>query len=131
MGAALRAVVAYFAIVFAAGFALGTLRVLTLAPHLGETGAVLIELPVMLAVSWLACGAVLARWRVPPGWRHRLATGGVAFALLMAAELGVSVLAFSRSVAEHLATYRTWGAALGLAAQVAFAAMPLVRAGRG
>ncbi len=129
---AVRAGVAYFAIVFAVGFALGTLRVLTLAPYLGEAGAVLVELPVMLAVSWLACGLVLDRWRVPAGWRHRLAVGGVAFALLMAAELGVSVLAFGRSVGEHFATYRSWGAALGLAAQVAFAAMPLVRrTGRG
>jgi hypothetical protein len=131
MGAAVGAGVTYFAVVFAAGFALGTLRVLTLAPYLGDAGAVVIELPIMLAFSWLACGLILHRWRVPAGWRQRLAMGGVAFALLLAAELGVSVLAFGRTVAEHVATYRSWGAALGLAGQLAFAAMPLVRSDRG
>lgn len=38
---------AYFAVVFAAGFALGVLRVLFAMPILGETVAVLFELPVM------------------------------------------------------------------------------------
>jgi hypothetical protein len=127
MAAAVRAGVAYFAVVFAVGFALGTVRVLALAPRLGEAGAVLVELPVMLAVSWLACGLVLDRWRVPAGWRPRLAMGGVALGLLILAELGVSVLGFGRSVGEHFATYRSWGPALGLAAQLAFAAMPLAR----
>jgi ABC-type uncharacterized transport system permease subunit len=118
---------AYFAVVFAAGFVLGTLRVLVLAPYVGETGAVLAELPVMLALSWLVCGGLIRRLAVPGEWRHRLAMGGVAFVLLMVAELAVSVLAFGRTPAEHLETYRSWNAALGLAAQLAFAAFPLVR----
>jgi hypothetical protein len=53
--------------------------------------------------------------------------GGLAFALLIIAELGVSVLAFARSVTEHVATYREVAAQVGLAAQVAFAAFPLIR----
>ncbi len=55
----MRAVLAgvlYFGLVFALGFILGTLRVLVLEPRLGSTGAVLLELPVMLAASWLLCG---------------------------------------------------------------------------
>ena len=40
----------------------------------------------------------------------------VTFALLMLAELAVSVFGFGRTVAEHLATYRATGAQLGLAA---------------
>lgn len=46
---------AYFTLVFAAGFGLGTLRVLALAPILGEGGAVLLELPIILAIAWMAC----------------------------------------------------------------------------
>lgn len=129
MTSALRAGVVYFAIVFAVGFVLGTIRVLVLAPRLGETGGVAVELPVMLSVSWIVCGRLLERSSVRRRWGDRLAMGFVAFVLLMAAELGVSVLAFGRSVAEHLGTYRSGGAALGLAAQVIFAAFPLARMG--
>ena len=56
MGRVLKAATAYFALVFAAGFVLGTLRTLWLAPALGPMLAVAAELPVMLGVSWLACG---------------------------------------------------------------------------
>ena len=59
--ASLGAGLAYFAVVFAAGFVLGTLRVLVVAPHLGEIAAVVAELPIMLAVSWIICGWLLGR----------------------------------------------------------------------
>ena len=85
----------------------------------------------MLALSWFACGWLLDSFSVPASWEHRLAMGAMAFVLLMIAELGVSVFAFGRSVAEHLGTYRSWSASLGLAAQIAFAAFPLLRRDRG
>lgn len=121
------AALAYFAIAFAAGFALGTVRVLAVAPLFGELGAVALELPVMLAVSWLAAGWCVRRFTVPARAGPRLVMGGLAFALLMLAELGVSVFAFGRSPAEHLAKYRQASALVGLAAQVAFALFPWVR----
>jgi hypothetical protein len=127
MTPAAQAGATYFGLVFALGFALGTLRVLALAPYLGPTGAVLVELPIMLAASWVLCGWLIARFAVPPVWADRLLMGGLAFALLIIAELGVSVLAFGRSVTEHLATYQEVAAQVGLAAQVAFAAFPLIR----
>ncbi|MDX2144327.1 MAG: hypothetical protein SFV19_13310 [Rhodospirillaceae bacterium] len=117
----------YFAAVFALGFVLGTLRVLAIIPVLGETGAVVLELPIMLAASWAICGWLVKRHHVPAVTKDRLVMGGLAFALLMLAELGVSVLAFGRGVAEHFATYRALSAQLGLAAQVMFAAFPLIR----
>ena len=54
----------------------------------------------------------------------RLLMGGVAFVLLMVAELGVSIFAFNRSFAAHLAVYATTPALLGLVGQVAFALFP-------
>ena len=52
MAATIRAEVAYGLIVFLIGFVFGSIRVLLLAPHLGETGAVSLETPIMLAASW-------------------------------------------------------------------------------
>jgi len=49
----------YAIIVFLIGFILGTIRVLLLAPRLGETIAVIVEASVILATSWFVC-----RWCV-------------------------------------------------------------------
>jgi len=65
MAAALKAGAAYFAIVFAAGFVLGTARVLALLPFVGETAAVLIEAPLMVLASWIVSWWLTARFDVP------------------------------------------------------------------
>ena len=48
----------YAIIVFVIGFILGTIRVLLVAPRLGETTAVIIEAPIMLAASWFSAAGV-------------------------------------------------------------------------
>jgi len=125
--ASVKAGVAYFAVVFAAGFVLGALRVLAIAPQVGETAAVLVELPIILTVSWLACGWIVRRFLSAPGAGALLTVGAVAFVLLMAAEAGLSVFAFGRSLGEHLDTDRTASGAIGLGGQVVFALLPLIR----
>lgn len=118
----------YFVAVFAVGFLLGAARVLLLVPRLGETIAVLIELPLILAVSWIACRFICERVGVPPLRSERAVMGGVAFALLMVAEIGLSMLGFGRTFAEHLDVYRHLPGLLGLAGQIAFATFPIVQA---
>jgi hypothetical protein len=49
----------YFALVFGAGFVLGTIRTLWIVPRLGTRLAELIETPIMLLITILA-----ARWTV-------------------------------------------------------------------
>lgn len=61
---AIKAGAIYFAAAFALGFVLGTIRVLWLAPHVGETAAVLAEQPVMLTVSWFAAGWLIRRHHI-------------------------------------------------------------------
>jgi hypothetical protein len=124
---ALAAGAAYFALIFTLGFVLGTVRVLVLAPRLGELTVVLLELPVMLAASWIACDRLIARFGVPTGTGHRFAMGAAAFGLLIAAEWLLGHLAFGRSLTEQLARYRSWPAAAGLAGQLAFATFPMLR----
>jgi len=92
---------------------------------------VLIELPIMLLVSWMVCGWLLNRFSVQNKPSLGVLVGAVAFALLMVAELWVSVFAFGRSLAEHFESYRSLIADLGLVSQIAFAALPWARIKRG
>jgi hypothetical protein len=128
MRAALTAGFLYFAIVFAAGFALGTLRVLWLAPLAGPLAAVAIELPVMLAVSWIASDWLCRSFRVLRTSAARLAMGGLAFVLLIAAEVALGTLGFGRSIDEVVADWGTTVGLLGLAGQVAFGLVPFLQA---
>jgi len=56
--------------------------------------------------------------------------GVVAFVVLMAAEFGLTAVAFGRSPAEYLVSYGPMSGAIGLAAQVAFAVIPVVQVWR-
>ncbi|MEO1252170.1 MAG: hypothetical protein AAFW81_07485 [Pseudomonadota bacterium] len=124
---AMRAGAAYFAAVFAIGFALGTLRVFVLAPTFGEAGALMIELPVILFASWVACAAIIIWLAVPAAIGARALMGAVAFALLIAAEFALAIFGFGRSAAEEFARYATLLGAVGLAGQVLFALFPVIQ----
>lgn len=117
----------YFAAVFALGFAAGVVRRLVLVPRLGETAAVLLELPVMLGASWLLARRV-ARWcALDCAAAPRLLMGGIAFLLLMAAEHGLGALLGGNPPAGDPAARASPADALGLAAQVAFALFPFLQ----
>jgi hypothetical protein len=128
-GTTVVAAIAYFALAFALGFLLGTARTLFVqnVPDATRMLGVLIELPIMLSASWFFCRYVTRRLAVASTVVVRAAMGGVAFALLLLAEVLVGALLFSRTPSEHFALYRDASYALGLAAQIAFALMPLVQ----
>lgn len=117
----------YFAIVFACAFAVGTVRVLVIAPRIGDISAVLLEAPIIITLSWFVCGWSVRHFAVPAGGGARLTMGLVAFLLLMAAEAVLAVLVFGQTIAKHFAAYTQPAGALGLAAQLVFAAMPWIR----
>ena len=76
----------YSIIVFLIGFILGTIRVLLVAPRLGETAAVIIEAPIMLAASWFVCRSCVNWLDVGRTVPARSGMGSVAFLVLMSAE---------------------------------------------
>ncbi len=129
MSNAIKAGIAYFAVVFGIGFVLGTLRVLVAAPRMGELASVLIELPIILTAAWIVCRRLVLRYAVPGRLPLRLAMGGVAFALLVFAELVLSVALFGNSIDQHLHAYGSPPGALGLVGQVVFAAFPWMQLG--
>jgi hypothetical protein len=127
--APVRAGLVYALVVFAVGFALGAIRIWLVAPRFGATIAVLIEAPFMLAASWWVCLKCTARFRVSACVRARLLMGLVAFATLLAAEIGLAAVAFGQSPADYMLRLRSLPAAIGLWAQIAFASFPLLQAG--
>ena len=127
---ALRAGFVYFAFVFACGFALGTVRVVLVAPAVGELGAVLIEAPVILAVSWFVCRVLIARLPRSPGFADRAAMGAFAFLCLISAEVVLTVTAFGGGVTDVITGWTSPAGAVGLAGQIAFGVFPVfVRGG--
>jgi hypothetical protein len=94
----------YAVVVFLIGFILGTLRVMVLVQALGETTAVLLELPVILVASWFACRWCVDRLDVSRSLQARALMGMVAFLVLIMAEFGLGVT-LGRPLVELLAGF--------------------------
>jgi pimeloyl-ACP methyl ester carboxylesterase len=82
----LKAGLLYFAFVFGAGFALGTVRVLWVAPAIGARPAELIEMPVMLALMIVSAAWIVRRTSLPAGAASRAGMGLLALGLVLAAD---------------------------------------------
>ena len=121
----LRPGLLYFAIVFAAGFALGAARVLWLAPALGARAAELLEVPVMLAIAIAAAVWIARRFALPATLGARLGMGAVALVLMLAAEFLLVLPLRGMTPAAYLAGLDPLSAAAYYAALVAMAAAPL------
>ena len=118
----------YFAVVFGAGFALGPVRLLWAVPRFGPRVAELMEMPIMLAVVILAARWIVRRLSVPATVACRLGMGGVALALLIAAELALASLLRGLSPRQYVAQQDPVSGAVFLAVVGAFATMPLLLA---
>ncbi len=119
------AAAAYFTLVFVFGFAFGVIRTLLIVPNIGALGAVAIEVPLMLAVSFVAARILMRRFSI-----RRLgdafAMGIVAFGLLMPVEFALAAL-LGTPPSVYLASLATAPGALGLLGQVLFALVPAAR----
>ena len=86
----LKAGAVYFALVFAAGFVLGTIRTLWIVPRLGVRTAEVTEAPIMFGISILAARWVVRHVQVSPLRSKRLAMGYIALGLMLVAEFTLS-----------------------------------------
>ncbi|MDH3492495.1 MAG: hypothetical protein OEM82_03015 [Acidobacteriota bacterium] len=121
----LKAGSVYFLLVFAAGFALGVLRVLLLVPRLGEGTAELPEMPVMLVVVFFGARRAV-KWFEIMGLGVALGCGLIALGLLVTAELTLVLAIQGTTFAEYIASrdavsFTAYLISLGL-----FAVMPLI-----
>jgi len=122
----IKAGLAYFALVFGAGFVLGALRVTLLVPRFGERIAELSEMPLMFAVIVIAARFVMRRFAGHFSIVARLGTGFLALGLLLAAELLLAVVLQDRSLADYVASRDSVSGSVYLAMLVLFALMPAV-----
>lgn len=122
-----RSALLYVILVFAAGTVLGTIRTLVVLPLIGPLPAVLVEIPLMLALSWWSLRLVLRLRPVPPVAMLRIGMGVLAFAFLMIAEFILATLLGGLDPAGFVAGLVRPEGLAGLAAQLVFAALPLLR----
>jgi hypothetical protein len=130
----LKAGVLYFALVFGAGFVLGTIRTLLVVPRVGTRMAELLETPLMFVVTISAARFVVRRLAVPPTWSSRLGMGGIGLGLLVLAEFALVLWLRGMSIREYFASRDAVAGTVYYAMLAVFALMPLfvarnVRAG--
>jgi hypothetical protein len=123
-----KAGVAYFAIVFGAGFLLGSIRVPFLVPRLGERWAELIEMPFMLVVVLWSARYITKRFALPAAVWVRIGAGLLALGLLLAAEVLLVVALQGQALAQYIANRDPVSGSVYLAMLALFAFMPLIMA---
>ena len=123
----IRAALVYFAIVLGTGFVLGMFRVPILVPRIGERWAELAEMPIMAAVIFYSAGYVLRRYPEICSPRRSLATGVLALALSVTAEMGLAVLLQNQTLAEFIKSRDKVSGSVYIGLLLVFAVMPRLR----
>lgn len=125
MKRALIAGAAYFLMLFALGFVLGTIRVIFVTPIFGELAATMAEVPVMLMAAFFTCRWTLQHWQVPRTIGTRWTMVLWFLALLVVFETFLGTALFGRSLTEQWAALTKPAGMLGLSAQIAAALLPV------
>ena len=126
----LKAGALYFALVFGAGFALGTIRMLWIVPSFGTRKAELMEAPIMFVITLLASRWVARRLAMPPSLPRRLAVGLVALGLVLLVEFTVVLRLRGVTIGEYLASRDPVAGTVYIVMLSVFAIMPLLVARR-
>jgi hypothetical protein len=100
----LKAGALYFVLVFGAGFLLGPIRILWLAPRFGTRTAEMMETPLLLAVVIVAARWVVRRLAPPSTSSKQVGVGMIALGLMLVAEFTFVLWLRGMSVCEYLAS---------------------------
>lgn len=122
----LKAGVLYFAVVFSAGFVLGTIRTLWVVPRVGTRVAELMEAPIMLVITIVSARWVVRRLDVPSAPSSRLGMGCVALGLLLVAEITLVQWIRGLTIREYLAGRDPVSGTVYYAMLALLAVMPLL-----
>lgn len=122
----IKAGLAYFVLVFGAGFMLGAIRVPFLVPRVGERIAELIEMPLMFVVVVLSARFIVRRFALPATTSTRLVVGLLALGLLLAAEILLAVAIQKQSLGDYIASRDPVSGTVFLLMLVLFGLMPLI-----
>ena len=122
----IKAGLAYFVLVFGAGFILGAIRVPFLVPRLGERIAEIIEMPVMFVIVLLSAKFIVRRFALPATTSARLRVGLLALGLALAAEILLAVAIQKQSLGEYIASRDPVSGTIFLLLLALFALMPLI-----
>jgi hypothetical protein len=122
----LKAGVLYFALVFGAGFVLGPIRILWLAPRFGMRIAELMEMPIMFVVIILAARWIVRRLAVPSAPLSRLGMGCLALALVLIAEFTLVLWLRGLTIAEYIVSRDPVSGTVYYVMLGMFAIMPLL-----
>lgn len=117
----------YFLVMFGLGFLLGPVRIFLLEPHLGPTGAVLVEAVPMILAMVLAAPWAARLFALPATPAARFGMGGIGLALLLLADTLLGWLLFGRGLAALLARPESWDGRVYLALLLLFFLMPWLR----
>lgn len=122
----LKAGALYFGVVFGAGFALGTIRVLWAVPTFGTRVAELLESPLMLVVVIFAARWVVRRFSLPPTLAARLGAGFLALGFLLTAELTMVLAVRRLTLADYIAGRDPVAGTVYVFLLLVFAVMPFL-----
>jgi ABC-type uncharacterized transport system permease subunit len=100
----LEAGVLYFALVFGAGFVLGTVRTLWVAPRLGSRTAEVIEMPIMLFLAIVSAKWIIDVLAVPSALSTRVVMGCIALVLMLVGEFTLVLWVRGMSIREYFQT---------------------------
>src|SRR5271167_2301613 len=121
-----KAGVLYFALVFGAGFVLGTIRTLWVVPRVGTRTAELMEMPIMLTVTIVAARWTVLHLSVPMMWSARIEMCCIALVLMLIAEFGFVLWIRSLSIKKYFSTRDPVSGAAYYLLLIMFAVMPFL-----
>lgn len=119
----LKTALAYFALVFGAGFILGPIRILFIVPRFGVFVAELMEYSLMLVVIVAAASWLVRKFQIA---EQTLMVGVLALALVMAFEFTLVLWLRGLTLTEYLSERDPLSSLIYYLMLVGFALMPLL-----